>query len=86
VGNETEFSCAVSACNLKKQRGLLPRGLPAAGRCVDLEYYLSDGDPRQSARRSMSDGGQSAADIAAARVECGERVGDVRRGVDAECR
>jgi hypothetical protein len=43
-------------------------------------------DRSQSARRSMSDGGQSAADIAAARVECGERVGDVWRGVDAECR
>jgi hypothetical protein len=41
-------------------------------------------DRGQSARRSMPDGGQSAADIAAARVECGERVGDIGGGVDAE--
>jgi hypothetical protein len=34
-GNETEFCCAVSVCNLKKQRGLLRRGLPDAGRCVN---------------------------------------------------
>jgi hypothetical protein len=56
-GNETEFSCVVSACNLKKQRGLLPRELPAARRCVNRRRP-SDGDRggRRSWQRRASSG------------------------------